>query len=112
MLIAPLVEGVLSPSRGGDQRFRTHYFEHSALSDALLHTCISLLNPGDALPLFVPSYGLPFNLNPSSVNLPPLSELVLSLRLLMIRSLPSLYGKLALVIHIGSRQPRTPIRAF
>lgn len=97
VLIAPLAEGVLPPA-SFDLIFSTYCFEHVARPEALLHTCISLLKPGGALMLFAPRYDLPFYLSPSSVNLPPLSRLLLGLRLLLIRWLSRLRGKPAFLI--------------
>ena len=97
VLIAPLAEGVLLPA-SVDLIFSTHCFEHVARPEALLHTCISLLKPGGALLLFAPRYDLPFYLSPSSVNLRPVSRLLLGLRLLLIRWFSRLRGKPAFVI--------------
>ncbi|MBV2350352.1 class I SAM-dependent methyltransferase [Synechococcus sp. HK05] len=97
VLIAPLVRGVLHPG-SFDLIFSTHCFEHVARPEALLHTCISLLKPGGALLLFAPRYDLPFYLSPSCVNLPPVSRLLLGLRLLLIRWFTRLRRKPAFVI--------------
>ncbi|MCS5694242.1 class I SAM-dependent methyltransferase [Cyanobium sp. FGCU-6] len=97
VLIAPLAEGVLPPG-SFDLIFSTHCFEHVARPEALLRTCISLLKPGGALLLFAPRYDLPFYLSPSCVNLPPVSRLLLGLRLLMIRLLSVLRGRPAFLI--------------
>ncbi len=100
VLIAPLAEGVLPPA-SVDLIFSTHCVEHVARPEALLHTCISLLKPGGALLLFAPRYDLPFYLSPSSVNLRPVSRLLLGLRLLLIRWFSRLRGKPAFVIDIA-----------
>ena len=97
VLIAPLAKGVLPPA-SFDLIFSTHCFEHLARPEALMHTCISLLKPGGALLLFAPRYDLPFYLSPSCVNLPPVSRLLLGLRLLLIRWLSRLRSKPAFVI--------------
>jgi SAM-dependent methyltransferase len=100
VLIAPLAEGVLPPA-SFDLIFSTHCFEHVARPEALLHTCISLLKPGGALLLFAPRYDLPFYLSTSCVHLPPVSRLLLGLRLLLIRWFSRLRGKPAFVIDIA-----------
>jgi SAM-dependent methyltransferase len=97
VLIGPLDQSALPPARF-DIIFSTHCFEHVARPEALLHTCITLLKPGGTLLLFAPRYDLPFYLSPSSVDLRPVSRLLLGLRLMWIRMVSRLRGKPAFVI--------------
>ena len=97
VLISSLQEGVFSLS-SFDIIFSTHCFEHVARPEQILHMLTSVLRPGGALLLFAPRYDLPFYLSPSSGDLSNCSQLLLSLRLLLIRLKSRLRGRPAFVI--------------
>lgn len=109
VLIAPLLNGVL-PEASYDIIFSTHCFEHVVRPEQLLHTLIGLLKPGGSLLLFAPRYDLPFYLSPSCSNLSIAQYLLLSLRILLIRTISRLRRKPSFLIDTGPACLNRPFR--